>query len=113
MAKHNDSTKNENNINDDWLDDNIVNDSDDIETDSTQQENLPLPYHLLILDAWIGQSENQKGIVTLDIKLSMHTLLSYAHTIKINYSCMCTTYFCNIGDVTYVQHAVTLYHAHA
>jgi len=42
MARDNDSTKNKNKVIDDWLDDDIVNDSDNIETDTTQQENLPL-----------------------------------------------------------------------
>ena len=41
MARENNSTKNENDTNDDWLDDDIVNDSHDLETDTIQQECLP------------------------------------------------------------------------
>ena len=87
MARENNSTKNENDTNDDWLDDNIVNNSHDLETDTTQRECLPQNPPIILtgnLRHSKEQSDSQQGILTLSIELLTHALLSccnYAHTI--------------------------------
>ena len=87
-----------------YRDDDIVNDSHDIGT-NTQQENLSPPHQLLI-QGIKGQSDSQQHILTQDIKHLVHTILSRCnyvctHNHKIHIIVECEQYASvAYGDVT-------------
>ena len=89
---------------DNFIDDDIVNESHNVETDTNQQDTLPLPQNPPSLPPdTLRRSKRtiqKPALWILNCDRCTHTIVIMQYIIITGYSCMSTTYFCNIGDVT-------------